>query len=130
MMRLVAGDASPRLVYRWLYAQPRTGGRYSDLYLTIRWTPEVPDTTLPESVHDALWAFDRPCKILDFADGRMEVRTRCWRRFQRPDRVRSMDRDYHDYADRWYGRRYATRLAALLRAAHREGVVLTVEVTP
>ena len=133
---LIAGPVDARLAYRWLRRQaPDLGG---DTYLTIRWPVDnpadalgpswCPTEELPDATHDALWALDLAAKTLNWGSGRFEVRTRCWRRRAQP-RVQQWPWNRHEH-DRDLGLEYGRLIAALLRAAHRDGVALAIERTP
>lgn len=135
------GDCSPRYVYRWMRRQARlwTG----DIALEVRWAQGESreqvwwtETGLPEGVCQLLHRLDLHCKTWDLSTCRWSGRLREWvRRSQRRELCaypRRRDGLWESWrrppGDRHYGLAYARMVSALLRAAHREGVALTVRV--
>lgn len=131
---LHAGPVSSRHAYRWLRRCPRDP---RDVHLRVCWpvgepgskpTGRQPSAALPAATHAALHAL--PCKTLDDeTPGRWLVRTRSWYGRRDSPAARRYQRQQHGavLGDRDMGLMYARRLAALLRAAWRDGVALWVE---
>lgn len=117
MRPLVAGDVSARTAYRWLRRLPRD----RDVYFAAVWEPACWPVDLPDATDEALTRMDLRCKTLDDATpGRWMVRSRCWY-------GRASLRTAPGPSDRSEGTEIARRVAAVLRAAHRDGVALRVE---